>query len=274
MFRKSLYFLLLTAITSSPVWSDDPIPKQRPLKQRVSPQVLKEAMALPEYRGKAPDSPEQLLEDLKKLSDKLRKNGDDEGADLLQRFIVEHERFISRSVQHAAMGEGKILVHMKVFEVKKSNLREDSVFNNSVCENSVKVQAELNHLITAGKAKICVEPFLVEGDTCVAMRQFSDGEFTVPLHDKGVAHVEIRDLGTKVEVVPTLAGKNRVRLQIHGTSSTDGDGEPLQETSKVSKREVYSTVEISFGDCLLVHFQPHASSERCVFFIIEPTPRF
>jgi hypothetical protein len=90
--------LLLTTVA----FSDEPVSKSNPQKQRVSPKLLKEALALPEFTARTQEVAPVTMEDLKRLANKLKVSGDVDGSELLQRFIAEHERISTRA--HAYPG--------------------------------------------------------------------------------------------------------------------------------------------------------------------------
>ena len=120
---------------SSPPVSSSAIPK-RVKQQRVSPKLLREAMALPEYRAQAILTPSPLSTvPLQQLSEKLKANGDLENLALLEQLLREHQR-LSHQSAHRSMAENLFNLRCEVIEVDLKQIPHDSVLRANNLTNS------------------------------------------------------------------------------------------------------------------------------------------
>ncbi len=271
MFKKRIGFCALVLVVST-AWAEEPSRKQ-PVKQRVDPKLLREAIALPEYQGKAPDSSTLLLEDLQRLSDQLKKNGDGEAADLLQRFIVEHQRLLTQLPRHSASINERLVLHVKPIEVKLDDLSSDSLLrsdctllpNRTPAETFKQMEAELDRLVATKKARLKTEPVMkVRSDD--AIHHHSVAEVPVMV-GSGPVNVELREFGTTIEVTPTVLTKERVQVQttrdatFHGTEST------------LAPQKLVSQFELNVGESVIQSSSDPLRKGHKLFVIYKLVPR-
>lgn len=220
MRHKCLYLSLVTWMVTTSVWADEPVRARptgrQPLKQRVDPKVLREALALPEYQGKVQEPPAVSLDDLQSLAEKLQKNGDSDSANLLQRFIHEH-RPAKQSVRLVASGEVAIQIQCQFIDVNLDELPANSILRTVLPvhpgEKSAECQKELHQLVAAKKAKLVSEPVLITKPN-VAARISEGGEIPIPTPGgEGTVTIEFREYGTAIEILPILTTGKQIRLQ-------------------------------------------------------------
>ena len=143
--------LALVLILATPAWSDDP-KNDGVIKQRVSPKLLREAMLLPEYQG-PPAAAAPSLDSLKRLSEKLKACGDNENAELLQRFVQAHQQLVNQAESTAKSNRELLDVHCEVVEVNLEQLPKDSILlNQSLAAKTHEISQELAHLVKAKRA--------------------------------------------------------------------------------------------------------------------------
>ncbi len=277
MRHKGLCWLVFAAMASNAAWSDEPVRRQTPLKQRVDPKLLREALALPEYRPQAPETPPVSLDDLQGLTDRLRKNGDSDGADLLERFIQEHQRLVKHSVRLTAIDEDVFEVQCKIVDVNLEDLPHHSTLRMSnPSEKWEEFQTEISHLVATRKAKVISEPILTTRAN-VSARLSSGGEFPVPKpgHAEKVS-IEFREYGTMIEVLPTVINRDKIRLESNIELS---EKDPVNTVTvlgttvpSIAKQTIQGTVDVSLGQpsissCL------HTINGRRLFVIMSVSRR-
>jgi hypothetical protein len=190
--RFSIHFLLVGVIGVAIACADEPVRPRGPLKQRVSPKLLREAMAVPEYRARMTAQNPVSLGDLQALADRMKQNGDADNANLLERFIHEHEQLVRQSAARSNSSIGKLVLNCHIFESRLDDIPRDSALSNGVT-SPLAIHQELDKLVASGKAKLILDPRLIESKSNVPVRCFSDGEFPVALHNGKSAKIEIRE---------------------------------------------------------------------------------
>ena len=273
----NLIFILgtVSVSVSATVHGDEPIRPRGALKQRVSQKLLREAMATPEYKARMAVQTPAPLSDLEKLAAKLKQNGDLDGANLLQRFIREHEHLTNQSATRSGSTVGKLVVNCHIFESKLDDIPSESVIKNGITSPFL-VHQELDKLVSAGKAKLVLDPRLVESKSNVPVRCFADGEFPVALHNGKSAKIEVRDCHSIIEITPTAIENQRIKMQLKLISGNDAPAAIqtlVPTTSESSKCEPFCLMDMNFGEAL-VHSLPHPKQGYGLFVVVEATPRF
>lgn len=282
MLHKEICSAFAVLVISGICSADEPVRGQNPIKQRVSPKVLREAMNLPEYQLKATESlPAPTLDDMQQLSDKLKKNGDEESASLVQRFLNHHRRLTQKLTEHlqeivAVPGE-KLIVQMKTVEVSLPDLTKATDLRNSQqVPWTAEFEAELCQLILSGKAEILSSVSFAS--TVNEPEQFhSGGEFLIPTsNNRNNQKFEVRKYGTDVEFLPTLIDKERVQIRmIYENAQKD----PAHATTVlgttvpgITKRRLQSTFEMKLGDSI-AHVISASPQARSVLLITKVTKK-
>ena len=273
MLKYGLYFLLLTLVTPKLASADEPARKQiPPLKQRVSPQVLREAMALPEYQGKSPESSQKLLDELQALAEKLSRNGDESGANLLQRFINDHRQLTERFASLAASDGKEMMINFQVIDVNMEQLPLDSMLRSDrVSENSTEIQKELDSLVSQKIAKR--EKFSLVTHTNQVSRIVDGGEFPVPTPSTdGKTTISFREYGKNIECMATTTTADRVRLRvkIEFSEKDQTNSIELQGTTVPGRsvRSFLETFEVRLGDVSIHSFHTKASEKTFLTTVV------
>ena len=277
MLQKWTCGWVLLFVTTAPAWSDEtPVP-QVIKKQRVSPKLLREAMALPEYQGKpAQTTPPPSIEHLQRLSDKLKTSGDKEGSELLQRFMQEHQRLASQSAR-AAENEIALNVRCQVFEVQTEKLPKDSILHNDLPDrqHTEAFCKELNHAVLAKHASRLFEPVTISTRVNEVAHFHQGDEFTFPSAD-GSSPSRLRQTGTIIDVfvTPIENDKNRIELSIDlsdpkfAHDSTNFD----PSVHQISHRKLEVTMEAMIGE-LAVQSIPSEIPGQKIFFVTRITQK-
>lgn len=273
--RFGIHFLLIVVMGAATTCADEPVRPRGPLKQRVSPKLLREAMAVPEYRARmAVQNPVSLTE-LQTLADKLKQNGDTDGANLLQRFIHEHEQLTRQSAALSNSSIGKLVLNCHIFESRLDDIPHDSALVSGVT-SPLAIHQELDKLVASGKAKLILDPRLIESKSNVPVRCFSDGEFPIALHNGKSAKIEIRDCHSTIEILPTIIENQRIKMQlklVSGNEAAPAASSLTPTKSDALRCEPFCLQEIHFGEAL-VHSLPHPKQGYGLFVVVEATPRF
>lgn len=275
MLKKAVCLGVLVALTSA-LLADDPItirPRQV-VKQRVDPKLLKEALNLPEYQGQPPETTAAMLDDLQKLSDKLRKSGDTEAADLIDRFIVEHKRVVGQLQAKASAHRDRPDVVLKVVEVNLDDIPLESILHHTdvndsapkaMAEKSRPIVKELELMVSAKRARVLINPALrVRSDGHPNFHPadefpvpFNKGMIKFPFHDYGVL-----EHGVTIEATPTLIDDDQVRLQ-----STCDFSLKHTDATGFTPSKVQCTFELKRGETVVL-CSPVAQSSRHRWFVI------
>lgn len=279
MLHKAIFtgigFVLLSALG----FTDEPPRPKQPQKQRVSPKVLKEALALPEFNGKPAEPPPVSLDDLKRVAEKLKNGGDTEDAELLQRFIHEHERPVKEASRdlHA---DQSFDIRYDVIEVNLADITPDSVLMQNKLdaaqddsESKVKaVRAELNRLIHANKAKPTVNHVVISTRAREQSRFHDGGEFQIPVP---AGDGKTREFGTTIDSTVIPISKDQVRLQFTcQISERDSNNSvTLQGVAVpgVSSRRIQSCVDVKLNETV-VHSFPKLAPGKKLFVLTKVSP--
>ena len=275
MRRNGLFFAVIVSTVITSIQADEPVRSQQPIKQRVNPKVLREALALQEYQTRTNEAAPPSLDELQRLHEKLKKNGDDSEADMVQRFIHEHRRLITQSVRRFPAVSGKLIIHAKVFEVNPADLPMELITHGKTVSDPSDIQTELDRLISTKRAKCFTSPQLLEGKTSIPVRCFTGGEFMCPVENEHLMAIELRELGAVLELTPSILTNETLRLQ-STCEIFDGEPEsrsPLRDTSNSDRFHKIQTVyDVKFGDAA-IHSYASKKHGRGFVVIMEVTPR-
>ncbi len=246
-------------------------------KQRVSPKLLREAMALPEYRGQpAPTSPPPSLEHLQRLSEKLKTNGDTEGSELLQRFMQEHQRLANQSAR-LAENQTALNVRCQVIEVQTEKLPADSILHNGLPDrqHTDAFCKELNQAVLAKHATYLFEPVTLLTRVNEIGHFHQGDEFSFPSSDGSPAS-KFRRTGTIIEVfvTPIEHDKNRLELVIEliDPVSVHASNDSDSSLNTSGHRKMEATIEAVIGEST-VQTIPSERPGRKIFCITRITPK-
>ena len=275
--QRTRFLLALTAVVLvTVVHGADPIPKQGNLKQRVNPKLLREAMAIQEYQAKATATSASSVDDLQRLHEKLKKNGDDADAAMVEKFIHEHQRLVTQSIRHLPCVSGKLIVHARVIEVRPGDLPPELVTHGKTVSDLSRIDVELERLEEHHKAKICKKPMLIENDATIPIRCFEDGEFALPVHNDHSTRFELPTLGASFEVHATLINNQKVRLKSTcETIEDDPDNivvvDGVRHPGK-ARHKTETVYDLNFGEAAIESI-PLEIQKRGFVVIMEVTPR-
>ena len=267
---------VLLVVTSAAL-SDEPPAAQGVKKQRVSPKLLREAMALPEYKGQpAPISPPPSIEHVQRLSEKLKTNGDTEGSELLQRFIQEHQRLANQSARLAEK-ESALNLRCQVVEVHTDKIPKDSILHHGLPDrqHTEAFIKELNQAVLTKHATQLFEPVTLSTRYNEIGRFHQGEEFAFPTSD-GSPSRSFRQTGTIIEVfiTPIEHGKNRLELVLElidpkFAGTANGSDPSLNSTND---RKMEATVEAVIGDSNVQTIATEVP-ERKLFLVTRITPK-
>ncbi len=282
MFQNGVCVCVISLALTAVCWSDDtPETKgtQGTKKQRVSPKLLREAMALPEYKAQAPaTATPPSMEHLQKLSEKLKSDGDHENADLLRHFIHEHQRLVKQSSLTPTVSGDVLDIRCEVIDVNIDELAKESILHDlDLASKTKEMRVELDRLVVAKKAKVLIEPMSMTTRFDEAARCHSGGEFPIPTPGGGSAlNVEFREFGTIIEVLPTSIAKGRIRLQFTcEISEKDMENSIVLNGTTIpgiSKRKLQSTADVNPGETTLHSYLPGSKGHR-LFLMTMVTPK-
>ena len=277
MLQKWICSWVLLFVATAPAWSDETPAPQGVKKQRVSPKLLREAMALPEYQGKpAPATPAPSIEHLQRLSDKLKTNGDKEGSELLQRFMQEHQRLASQSAR-AAENETVLNVRCQVVEVQIEKLPKDSILHNGLPDrqHTEAFCKELNQAVLAKHATRLFEPVTLSTRVNEIGHFHQGEEFSFPSSD-GSPPSKFRKTGTIIEVfvTPIENDKNRIDLSIElidpKLAHVGNDSDP--SVNQNYHRKLEATIEAMIGESAIQTIPSELPGHK-IFFVTRITPK-
>ena len=267
---------LLFAITATALSQETPVP-QAATKQRVSPKLLREAMALPEYQGKpAPASPPPSIEHLQRLSEKLKIGGDKEGSELLQRFMQEHQRLASQSIRSSEK-ESVVNVRCQVIEVQTEKLSTDSILLHGLPDrqHTELFCKELNQAVLAKHATRLFEPVTLSTRVNEVGHFHQGEEFSFPSPDGSLPH-KFKQTGTILDVLvtPIEHDKHRIDLSIELIDSKRSDvvNEFDPANDQRTHRTLEATMEAVIGEPA-VQTIPSETPGKKIFFVTRITPK-
>lgn len=267
--------LLILSLVWSPLWSDEPSNSQKQLKQRVSPKLLREVMAIQDHQAAHPDPNLPTVTEIQQLAEKLKKNGDEEGSSLLHRFTSEYGSLIKVASRRPVVSRGKLVLHVKAYELNGLEITPATINHGQAVGDAEDLYAELDQLVAANKVKVFTEPGLFETNAGQPSHCFSDGEFLLPAQNEQSTVVKLHEFNATFEFVPSIIAKQRVRLQ---TTCEFVDSAPasqsvtgLTSTEKQAQR-IQSVNELALGEAA-VHFYHCHRTGRNFVAIMEVTPR-
>ncbi len=277
MLQKWICGWVVLFVATAPVWSDENPAPQGVKKQRVSPKLLREAMALPEYQGKpAPTPPPPSLEHLQRLSEKLKTNGDSEGSELLQRFMQEHQRLASQTARQSEKGTA-LNLRCQVVEVYTDKLPGDSILHHGLPDqqHTEAFVKELNRAVLEKYASPLFEPVTLSTRVNEVGHFHQGDEFTFPSADGSPPH-KFRQTGTIIEVfiTPIENDKNRIELSIElidpKFAHVWNDSDP--SVNQRNHRKFEATIEAMIGEST-IQMIPSELPGRKIFFVTRITPK-
>lgn len=278
--RLSHFIYAIAAMTiGSFAWSNEPPKAQQPLKQRVPAKLLREAMAIQDAQVKAAEvSPGPQLDELQRLADRLRKNGDAEGADLLQRFLHDHQRLAKQSAMPRKLAEDGLCIHVEVFDVQSAGVTHNRILaENHISNpaNSTEVRHELVRLVSASQAKVLVQPVSLLTTMNHSGRYTSGGEFPIPKNEDGKTVVEYREFGISISALPTQLSKDQIRLQLMCDVIERDEKNPITvlgtRIPNLIKRKVDSTVYSNLNE-VTVHSYAQGTDAGRLFVLTKVEP--
>ena len=271
MRRVTVCASLLVMMSFSVLWSQETV---QPRKQRVSPKLLREAMALPEYRAQAPGSKQSSqLDDVTQLAEKLKKSGDNDGADLLRQFVVAHQQLMKHNGLHATAADEEIELQFTVIEVKAADVSSDSVLRDAnSAERASDKQAALAQLLAAKKANPIVTPISITTKANQVVHFTESGELPLSLSSSVESSKKsAAGSGIVLNVLPTLGETKNLRLQtafeFHHKAS--GHSGPKHEPKEVGL-PVETIAEVDFGESIVIS-HPRPMEGHFCFLVIAAT---
>lgn len=281
MFHKWAFFSTFMVILTSPVWSDDPPVTPGIKQQRVSPKVLREALNLPEYKARIPESsPAPSLEPLQRLSEKLKTSGDHENHELLQQFIQEHQRLKRHSALDINAGS-LVNIRCKLVEVDLSGIPQDSILRRGTFGPDGVLETpsadafgkELDHDLVAHKATNLFEPVLLTAPFHEKCHFHQGKEIPRPSSD-GSPSKAMWEIGTILDVAvsPITVDVNRIDMSIELSQHRESVEATSHET--VTRRNLHATFEAKTGQTSIVatSWGDQAPNGHRVFLVTRVTP--
>jgi hypothetical protein len=283
MLRKWICTGILAFVVPTAAWSEEPPASSGIKKQRVSPKLLREAAALPEYKARVapPSAPFSSLDSVQKLSVKLKDRGDIEDFELLQRFIQEHQR-LSKGGHTAEIGD-LFNVRCQLLTIPVDEIAPGSVLlTNAFDSNRVlsrefvePLGKELDHLVQSKKAKSVFEPVTLSAHGHQNCHFHQGGEIHLPSSDGSPSKIS-RETGTILDLLldPMNEFQTKVALKLevkhpgNARKSAEGDVDALLENHKAFS----TSFEVKNGESVIISC-PCADQRHRAFLIIKVTPR-
>jgi hypothetical protein len=284
------------AVPSPPV-SNSAIPK-KVKQQRVSPKLLREAMALPEYRAQAIPAPSPLSTvPLQQLSEKLKANGDLENSALLEQLLHEHQR-LSHQSAHRPMAENLFNLRCEAIEVDLKQIPHDSVLRASTLTNSdsgiptsgiptgvdpqsaAKIHQALEQTLKSRQGNRLFEPVTLTAIAAETVHFHQGTRLALPSSD-GSSSQGFQEFGTIIDakVTPTENDFYRVEFAIEISHDHVGSPSSVSEPQisqpnplKPTYQKQHTSVLAKSGDVAIVVL-PWGNTEQKVFLVTTVTPR-
>lgn len=270
MRRITCYATLMVFVGSSFLAAQETV---QPRKQRVSPKLLREAMALPEYRAQSADSkPAFQLEDVSKLAEKLKKNGDTEGASLLQQFITAHQQLMKQAGIQSTPANDTVGIELQIVESRESEIPESSVLRerSMMMDISNRKQTELKRLLTAGKATMLVAPstFAVTPNQAIRLTA-TNRETSTQIEDRNSTALALPSEGIAIEVLASISKTLNFNIQL--TCEIQRAPKVLSSTTKPeNSQKIAAQVNLNDGDTLVMQI-PSEKPEHLNFVVLTPS---
>ena len=281
MLQNGVCVCVLAFAVTAVAWCEEAPGKKGVKKQRVSPKVLREAMALREYNAQAPAAAPVAttsIEQLQRLTEKLKSADDHENAQLLERFIHEHQQLVKQSTLVPTSNRDEVDIQCELIEVKIDEVEKDSIlFDETSSSKGTEIRKELERLVLAKKARVLVGPasFLTKfNETC----RIQDGEdLPVPTSDGSLRReVAFQHSGTTFEVLPTLDANGGIVL----TMSCEIRSKDMEHTTTVdgtivpgiTKSKVRSTMNVHPGESNFHSFRSQVNGKR-IYLMSKVTPK-
>jgi len=281
----------------SPPVSNSAIPK-KVKQQRVSPKLLREAMALPEYRAQAIPAPSPLSTvPLQRLSEKLKANGDLENSELLEQLLREHQRLSHQSAHHP-MAENLFNLRCEVIEVDLKQIPHDSVLRANDLTNSdsgistsgistgvdpqsaVKIHHALQQTLKSRQGTRLFEPVTLTAIAAETIHFHQGTRLALPSSD-GSPSQRFQEIGTVIDAKVTPTENDFYRVEFAIEISHDHIGSPSSVIEpqvsrpnplKPTYQKQHTSVLAKSGEVAIVVL-PWGNTEQKVFLVTTVTPR-
>ena len=283
MLDKWMCLAFMTLAVTNSAWSEEPPVTPGIKKQRVSPKLLREAMALPEYKAQVAPAPNPpSVEHLQRLSEKLKSNGDKEGCDLLQRFLQEHQKLASQSAQNletnASFRVRCQMVSVDFRDIPKDSILVTGVFNEMGILDKQSVEAfskELDHALRTKQATRVFDPVTLTARVNETCHFHQGSEVLLPSSDGSPARAS-RELGTVLDLLITPLADNfhRVELMVNLIGDFDADHAKTHDVdySHLTQRKLQTAIEVKTGETSIVASSWGDQGQK-VFLITKVMPK-
>lgn len=308
MLSKWICCWLFVLTVTNQASSDDPAVPRPPVshsaiptkakQQRVSPKLLREAMALPEYRAQAIPAPSPLSTvPLQQLLEKLKANGDLENSALLEQLLLEHQR-LSHQSAHRPMAENLFNLWCEAIEVDLKQIPHDSVLRGNNLTNSdsristsgistgvdphsaAKIHHALEQTLKSRQGTRLFEPVTLTAIAAETVHFHQGTRLALPSSD-GSSSQGFQEFGTIIDakVTPTENDFYRVEFAIEirhdhlGSPSSVIEPQVSQPNPlKPTYQKQHTSVLAKSGDVAIVVL-PWGNTEQKVFLVTTVTPR-
>ena len=318
MLSKWICCWLFVLTVTNQASSDDPAVPRPPVshsaiptkakQQRVSPKLLREAMALPEYRAQAIPAPSPLSTvPLQQLLEKLKANGDLENSALLEQLLREHQR-LSHQSAHRPMAENLFNLRCEAIEVDLKQIPHDSVLRGNNLTNSdsgistsgistsgistsgistgvdphsaAKIHHALEQTLKSRQGTRLFEPVTLTAIAAETVHFHQGTRLALPSSD-GSSSQGFQEFGTIIDakVTPTENDFYRVEFAIEIRNDHLGSPSSVIEPQvsqpnplKPTYQQQHTSVLAKSGDVAIVVL-PWGNTEQKVFLVTTVTPR-
>lgn len=258
MIRNRLSAFIVSMLVVNVALGDEPLGARSPRVQRVPPSLLKQALGLPEFSERTSKAHTTSMDDLKRLAEKLKSQGDVDDAALLQRFIQDHEKLTSQaSLSSEGQPPETFTFQCDVFEVNLDELPADSIVKqHQFTSHTNELESELHRLVSTKQAMKIIDRVLTNLKANETVRARSGSELPVPLPSSdGSVPQQFRELGAIVEASASPVGQNRVRIHVTcETRTRDLDNAITIDgatTPGITKRKAQSVFDADFGETIV-----------------------
>ena len=284
MFRNGFFLAACILAMTASAPSDETRHSNEIQDQRVSPKLLKEALALQKTQETVPDFllPGSLvpvsLEDLTQLAAKLKSDGDLASSELLERYVREQKSTTATNdspapVPHTTATSVPIWIEIEAFEVNGNDFPNDSVLKSYPTARDIRqIREELGRMVVAKKATVTIPLQTLQTQLNQAVNYVEKlGEIEIPVPG-GIPNSEKREAAIKAEITAKLKRTGMIELnQIIDVSRFDEkhsvlfDGKPVPGLTSYRIQSVNET--IAGQPVLLAHF-----CGLFVFTTVNPKP--
>lgn len=267
---KWICLVLLTLIVPAPVRSDEPGAIPGIKKQRVSPKLLREAMATPEYKARVNLPPPPSIDQIQKLADKLEMSGDKEDSALLRAFILEHQRLANQSPAKSD-STPSFTVRCQLVALNDADIAANSILRTATFDDAGQLSEqlvetfnqELERSIHENKGTRLLGPVTITAHAHKPMHFHQGGSHALPTSDGSVPR-KVHETGTilDIKVAPQDNATNQVELSIQIVSDESHANQPHVDRKK------HSTVVLKNGGISIIAV-PGSDQESKVFLVTK-----